>query len=236
MNHSGQCCCRQSPWGVRPAVVSAGGSIAMGDEMRRLKVAIASSALIGLAVPGVARAEGTTILIPFFTTSAVYDDNIFSSSSRPQADSFLRDSPGIQASFRRPNLTIEGRYTVDAEFYGDHGELDNYHARQIASVNLQRFRDRFTTVSGGVTFAETQRAGDLVQTTGLDLGRVRSQAYTASVGLERRVGPLETRGLTYDYTLLIFGQQENVGSHLLAASWARGITPFTSVAVRAAPR
>ena len=160
----------------------------------------------------------------------------FSSSSRPVKDLFVRYSPGIQWTYRRPELTIDGRYLLDAEFYADQTQLDNYHARQLASVGVQSFKDRFTTLSACVTYAETLGPGDLVQATGLDLGRARSQAYSASLGLERRAGPSETLGLGYDFTLLMFAQEENVGSHLLTGTWSRKITPFTSIRVRAGPR
>src|SRR2546425_1330001 len=208
----------------------------MSGVRRPIKAAIAAGVLAGFFVPEAARVEGTTILAPFFTAGMVYDDNIFSSSSRPEKDLFLRDTPGIQWTFRRPNLTIEGRYLFDAEFYGDHSQLDSYHARQLASVGMQRFRDRFTTLSAGVTFAETLRPGDLVQATGLDLGRARSRAYSASLGLEKRTSPTESWGAGYDYTLLMFGQEENAGTHLLTGSWGREFGSFNSVTLRAGPR
>src|SRR5881409_1451400 len=69
--------------------------------------------------------------------SDVEDDNLFSTPRESrQGDSISRLTPEIKGGLRSARFSLAGRYSLEAERFADHPELDTTRARQTAWVDL----------------------------------------------------------------------------------------------------
>src|SRR5436190_427516 len=82
--------------------------------------------------PHPVRAQQMFHLTPSIGVTQVYDSNLFFTTSDRQADSIWRVTPAIDAEYRSMPWTLIGRYTLDAEQFTQHPELNTVHARQQA--------------------------------------------------------------------------------------------------------
>jgi hypothetical protein len=119
----------------------------------------------------------------------VYDDNLFSTSIRPEQDFISRFSPVLEAGYRSAPLTLLTRYAFDAEFYAEHPELDELLARQEASVELQGRPSPTLRLELSGAFVETLTASELNVGTGLAAGRARAQRVSMRTSAEWQVDP-----------------------------------------------
>lgn len=143
---------------------------------------LALSLLGVLIVPTMAQAQAGFYVTPSFSLAEVYDDNLFSTSSRlkPEKDVISRFSPGLQAGYQSTPLTLLGRYTFDAEVFANHPELTGAQTRQQASIESQYLPTQWLKLAFTSEYVETPTPRELNKQTGLEGGRVRAQRYSFS--------------------------------------------------------
>ena len=108
---------------------------------------------------------------PLFSTTQVYDSNLFSTSVAPQGDFITRVSPGIESEYRSARFSLLGHYVLDLERFAAHPELTSADGRQQASIDLHTSRSRRLAFAVDGTFARTRTPGELSAGTGLTLAR-----------------------------------------------------------------
>ena len=163
-------------------------------------VAPALLLLRAVMLPSVALAQAGYYVTPSFSLGAVYDDNVFSTSSHPKADFISRFTPGIQAGYQSAPLTLLGRYTFDAEIYADHPELDNAQVRQQPSIEFRYLPTRPLTLSVNGSYFETQTPRELNGLTGLEVGRRRAQSFSFAPSIAYQFDALTSGKGGYTFT------------------------------------
>src|ERR1700704_6163176 len=103
---------------------------------------------------------------PLFSTSQVYDSNLFSTSVAPQGDFITRVSPGIEGAYRSARFSLLGRYVLELERFATHPELNTADGGQQASIDLRTNRSRRLAFAVDAAFARTRTPGDLSAGTG----------------------------------------------------------------------
>ncbi|MBI2827637.1 MAG: hypothetical protein HYX77_00005 [Acidobacteria bacterium] len=155
---------------------------------------------VGAFTPTVVLAQTGFYLIPAFSAAEVYDDNLFAAPSHREADFISRLSPGIQAGYRTAPLTLEGRYSFDAEIYARHPELNDAQVRQATSIDFRYLPTRAVTLSAGVAYSETHVPRELNVETGLATGRVRAYRLSFSPSIAYRFDPRTAGTGGYTFT------------------------------------
>jgi hypothetical protein len=144
---------------------------------------------LGALGPCGAEAQPGFYATPRLSVAEVYDDNLFSASTRRERDFISRFSPVLEAGYRSVPLTLLTRYAFDAEFYANHPELDEPLARQEASVELQGRPNPTLRLALSGTFAEAQSASELNVETGLATDRVRAQRLSMTASARWQYDP-----------------------------------------------
>lgn len=153
----------------------------MGKEawmllLRRLPAA--GVLLLSLSVAPQGRADTATYLSPSVAVGAVYNDNVFLSSTDRQADEILRISPALEAGYGSESLNIAAYYTFDAERYRHDTGLNGNTVRRNAALNLDYLITPRMTFSLDSNYTATQTPSELDPTLSLGLGRVHA-TYTS---------------------------------------------------------
>jgi hypothetical protein len=137
---------------------------------------------------------------PSLSLAEVYDDNLFFTPSQREEDFISRLSPAIEAGYRSAALTLLGRYTLDAESYAQHSELDTTRARTQAAMDFRYQPTRLLTLSADLNDTKTQMPGELNLETGLQLGRARAERLSIAPAAAYRFGPLTAGTAAYTFT------------------------------------
>ncbi|OGB95872.1 MAG: hypothetical protein A3G35_06605 [candidate division NC10 bacterium RIFCSPLOWO2_12_FULL_66_18] len=140
----------------------------------------------GAFTPAVVLAQAGLYVTPFVSVAEVYDDNLFATPSHREADFISRVSPGIQAGYRTAPLTLEARYSFDAEIYARHPEMNDAQVRQAASLDFRYLPNRALTLSANVVYSETHIPRELNLETGLASGRARASRLSFRPSLAYR--------------------------------------------------
>ncbi len=143
--------------------------------LRRRCLAIPLALLGALSAPTAALAQSGFYLTPAFSVAEVYDDNIFSTPSSRESDFISRFTPDIQAGYRSAPLTLLGRYTLDAEVFAEHAELNSAAARQLASIDLRYLPTPRLTLSLTGSYVDTHTPGELNVESAIEVRRARAQ-------------------------------------------------------------
>ena len=85
-----------------------------------------------LTLAAAAQAQQAVTLLPSLTLSTTSDSNVLSSNRAPQPDVVERLTPGLRINGRSRLWTLAAGFTVDAERYERHPELNDTLARQLA--------------------------------------------------------------------------------------------------------
>jgi len=150
-------------------------------------------------VPPVARAQRFQ-LTPSVGITQVYDSNLFFTSSDRQADSIWRVTPTVEWSHRSDPWTLIGHFTLDAERYTDHPELNTPQAREHAMITLRyRPTPRFT-VGSATEFSKTQMAGELNAETALLLARAHAWRVSVHPSAAYRLDARTEGTMDYSYS------------------------------------
>lgn len=149
-----------------------------------MKETLGRTALLALSVLAPATANGQSEAYGriAFSTTQVYDDNLFAAplSQGPETDLIFRFGSAIEAGYLSIPLKLVARYAVDAERYRTHTELNRAMARQDGAIELRYLPIRRLALDAGVSYVETQTPLELNLASQLAFGRVRATRMTAS--------------------------------------------------------
>jgi hypothetical protein len=137
---------------------------------------------------------------PLFSTTQVYDSNLFSTSVAPQSDFITRVSPGIESEYRSARFSLLGHYVLDLERFAAHPELTSAEGRQQASIDLRTSRSRRLAFAVDGVFARTRTPGELSAGTGLTLARATAERVEVHPTIVRQVDPITEATLDYTWT------------------------------------
>ena len=137
---------------------------------------------------------------PLFSTTQVYDSNLFSTSVAPEGDFITRVSPGIESEYRSARFSLLGHYVVDLERFAAHPELTSADGRQQASIDLHTSRSRRLAFAVDAAFARTRTPGELSAGTGLTLARATAERVEVHPAIVRQVDPITEATLDYTWT------------------------------------
>ena len=112
------------------------------------------------AVP--AWAQAGWYVIPSFTLTEQYDDNIFGTSADRQADFISRFSPGLQGGYRSEPFTIMLLGELTAEVFARNPDLNNATSGKRAALALQYLPTRVWTLNFDVSYTETESVTNLI--------------------------------------------------------------------------
>ncbi|MBI4011598.1 MAG: hypothetical protein HY359_04760 [Candidatus Rokubacteria bacterium] len=167
---------------------------------RRCPVFIGIIVLGQLFLSVAVRAQSSLVVTPSVSLTEVYDDNLFSTSDRREADVISRFGLGLRAAYESAPLRLLGAYSLDAEVFGDHPKLTDPAARQEVRVELEHRPTRRLKLSLTGEYADTHAAGEFNVATGLEPGRVRAERLSVGPSLAYRFDPLTTGTATYRFT------------------------------------
>jgi hypothetical protein len=132
--------------------------------------------LVGLFVVGGTAAAGADFDFKGrLAVAGVQDDNIFYTSQAEQSDVITRVTPEIEAGARSERFSLAGKFSLDAERFAEHTELDTNQARQFAGLDLESRLSRPVTFALHGDYLSTLSPGDLNLATGLAGGRARAR-------------------------------------------------------------
>jgi hypothetical protein len=137
---------------------------------------------------------------PLFSTSQMYDSNVFSASVAPQGDFITRISPGIEGTYHSPRFSLVGRYVLDLERFGTHPELTTADGRQQATIDLRTSPSRRLAFAVDAAFARTRTPGELSAGTGLTLARAPAEHLEVHPAIIRQVNPVTEATIDYTWT------------------------------------
>ena len=154
---------------------------------------------LSLLVQG-ARADSSLYFIPSFSIGRVHDDNLFSTPTDMQADSLWRFSPALEAGYESETTTIAGFYTLDAERYAHHTELDSNTARRSGALNLTwQATPRLSTAVEG-DYTATNSLAELAPGTIVEPGRAGARVITVTPSLKYAFDEITSGKLGYSYS------------------------------------
>jgi hypothetical protein len=131
--------------------------------------------------------------------TTLIDDNVFSQ-TLATADTILRLTPGVAVSRVRPRLSLTGSYSMDAERYGTHAELNTLQARQ-GGVFTAAFRATSrTSLSWMASQSSTLNPSEFNALTALTLGRVRAMRSQGSSILRHDLAKRTAFDIAYDFS------------------------------------
>jgi hypothetical protein len=159
--------------------------------------------MIGVFLPGIAPctvlADSTAYVTPSISVGRAYDDNLFFMPSATESSALWRISPGIEAGYLSEPLTLAGFFTVDAERYNEHPELNGNAARRDEALDIRYTGVERLSFSMDADYLSTDTPIQVSPGTGLGLGRTRARVYTADPALAYRLDPQTTGRLGYTY-------------------------------------
>lgn len=165
--------------------------------MKALVSAIVLVVAAGCAVP--VRAQTGWYVTPSFSLTEEYDDNVFGTPSEEREDFITRFTPGLKLGFRSATLTLEASASVDAEVYAEHSDLSAADNRTRAGLAVRYLPDPLTTLRLDAAFVQTRTATELLEETGVELGRREATLLGVTPLLSYRFSPVTTGEASYTF-------------------------------------
>jgi hypothetical protein len=187
--------------------------------------------LLQVMAPRPAQAQSLFQVQPLMATAQMYDSNLFFTSMDPQSDFITRISPGVLAEYRSLRLALRSRYTLDAERFSEHPELNSVAAGQQATMTLAYHATPRLTLAGDAEYAMSHTPSELNAETGLILSRAKADRSAAHASVTRQVDPATTA--TVDYQFTQYGVAGGIGSlmHVATIGGARRVSPRDTISV-----
>jgi hypothetical protein len=161
----------------------------------RARTVVMLASLTGAQAP--ASAQGAFKLDPLFQTALVYDSNPTFTPSGGSADFITRVTPGLEARYLRPQLTISTRYTFDMERFTEHAELTRVDARQHAGLDVSYRKGLRWTLAANAELSKTSAPGELAPQTGLAFGRADARRIASRASVTHRMTARTTGSIGY---------------------------------------
>lgn len=167
--------------------------------MKVLASAIALAVVLA-GSPTPARAQAGWYVTPSFSLTEEYDDNVFATPSEEREDFITRFSPGLKAGFRSVPLTLEASSSFDAEVYAKNPELSGAANRKRARLEFKYLPTPVATLGLGASYIETQTPTELLEETGVELGRRDASLLAVAPSLSYRFSPVTSGEAGYSFT------------------------------------
>lgn len=157
-------------------------------------------AVIGL-LPEAVLGQTGWFIEPSLSVIHMHDDNIFYDDIEPEDDRITRASPAIYTGYHSSRTNLSARYSVDAERYRVHSELDSDNAREYGELDYSQEAGSLLTLSANSTYIETRTPGELAPDTGLglELGRATAKRVTFSPAAVYRLSPVTVGSTRYSF-------------------------------------
>jgi hypothetical protein len=147
-------------------------------------------AVVTGVLPTTAFAGSRLELRPSLSVGQDWDDNLFWSPDDPQADAITSVAPGLLAALRSPRLDASLSYSQEGEIFAQQSSLSTADAGRSAVAALRYTGRRGFVLETTQAYTTTRTAGELVPTTGLDLGRRNPASQVSSTeSLSFLLGP-----------------------------------------------
>lgn len=169
--------------------------------MRYRRIFFGAIRCLALAcAPAAAYCDSVTYVTPSVTVGRAYDDNLFFTPTDPQASVFWRISPAFEAGYRSEELTLAGFFTLDAERYGQHPELDSNAVRRDETLSVTYAPTERLDATMDAGYISTNTPAELTPGSSFGFGRSRARVYTADPALAYLLDPVLTGrlGLRYE--------------------------------------
>ena len=187
----------------------------------------------GLLFHGAASARSDVSGFGELSLTGVEDDNLFSAPGTGTGDRISRLTPRVGADYRSARLSLAGRYSLDAERYAEHPELDTSRARQHAALDLAaRPSHRVGLALHGDYQTTLTPGGDLNLATGLAAGRVRARRLELRPSIDWRSGPASGGSLTITQTTDSLVGGAATGTRAAALELERRTSPRNTASLR----
>ena len=154
----------------------------------------------GIVLGGTAVAQQDFYFKGSLSLAGARDDNLFYTSESRQSDVISRLIPGIEAGSRSERFSLAGRWSLDAERFAEHPQLDTDRARESAALDLHGQLSRPVSFSLHGDYLSTLTPGELNLATGLAAGRARARRFSAGPSLGFKLGPTTDGSLAYTWT------------------------------------
>lgn len=125
-----------------------------------------------------ALADSTAYLNPSLSVGRMYDDNLFLSPVTDESDSIWRVSPALEAGYKSSRGGLAGYYSLDAERYNHHPELNSDVARRHAAIVVHYQPAARLALSGQGYYTDTNTPEQLAPNVGLALGRIHAKSFS----------------------------------------------------------
>jgi len=156
---------------------------------------IAACAAAGF--PAAAAADSSFYVTPSFSIGRAHDDNLFSTPTDTQADSLWRFSPALEAGYESESLTAAGYYTLDAERYAHHTELDSNEARRSSALNLRYQATPRLSLAFEGDYTSTNSLAEFAPGTIIEPGREHARVLTLTPSLKYQIDELTDGSAAY---------------------------------------
>lgn len=189
-------------WIAQKIYTQSVGKKQVRHALRNLKkIAVNLLVLFGIMFsPGEVGAKTGLYATPSAAIVGLYDDNLFFSTLQKKADHIFRISPAIEAGYFSDLMTLDSRYTFDAERYTRYSELDSKQARKQAALDFNYRHNRLLTFATDADYIKTQTPSDLSPKTGLLFGRARAESFTFNQSLAYQPDYINTGTMTYRFS------------------------------------
>jgi hypothetical protein len=164
-----------------------------------------------------ARTTGTTffpeipvrapvVFYPTLTLGGEYNDNVFLTSRGKQSDFIASVTPSLQLILERSTYRWVTGYSLTAEKYQDHSELDNAVQRQNFFISgSHQLTPRFTLTLSEVFIED--KASNLVGPESISIGRRTSRSNAFAPGFTWQFAPRTSLITALSYTLQRFDDE-----------------------------
>jgi hypothetical protein len=158
--------------------------------------------LLGLLLfllPTPSSGDGEGVAKPSLTLSEVYDDNLFASPTKPQADYITRLTPGFEGGYHSTRFTFLARGLIEGERFANNTTLNSDRSRDDYGLELS-YRPSPTglfQLSG--SNLDTLAPDELTLGTGLEIGRARAQEQRAAISYTAATSPRSSWDVKYHF-------------------------------------
>jgi hypothetical protein len=147
-----------------------------------------------------AQSDSGWLLKPSLLTALAYDDNIFfSADENPEDDRILRISPALETGYRSAPTAFNIYYTLDAQRYDLHPELDDNSIREAGEMNFSHEATARLTLLADTSLIRTQAPGELDAQSGLELGRTQAERFYISPAAIYEINRLTRGSASYTF-------------------------------------
>jgi len=166
--------------------------------------------------------QGWLSIMPTFTLSGEYDDNVGQRSSDRESDFSIGFTPGLMASVQRRGFTLLAGYNVSGSISVQDASLNNFgkHQQFFGNMNYQVAPNLTFTLQDRFIRDENSNA---VTTAGQSVGGRNAMRNTLTPRLRWQATPTTGFGLIGSYTLLRYGETDSESRHRDSDTYRLGI-------------